>query len=518
MAAFRDAYRSIHVLVLDDIDILAGKERTQEACFHTFNTLHEAGHQIVLTSDTPPALIQGLDDRLRTRFVWGPVADIQPPDLETKCAIIREKAHGEGFDLPDDVVLFVARRVRENVRELEGYLNRVIVYCTLTGQPATLDTARNALTPLLPEERHVTAADVIRFIAHHYGVKVADLKGRDNRRSVAFPRQVAIYLIRELLPLLPRDRQALCQAPLDRDVLRRDHHRGAPLRIPRLTRPSPRSRTFPLSCGKPPGGLTVRPRDSPHFSTPCLPHEHRGETLLTQVASLASWFSTPSTTTTNACTITLLLRSRRESAPMDVTLNRSVLLDELQLIQEIISAAAAIPILSNILLSAEGDRLHLSATDLDVTVYTQCSAVVRREGRTTVQGKVFVDLVRSLPTDTLDLSFEESASRSAPAPSARSWRASSPPTSEHYRRCRNGFCGSTSRRSPPSSTRSVFTVSSEEGHFQYNAALLLVSAKALEMVATDGHHLAWARAAHTAGTPRSSSSCCRGRSSTSCAT
>jgi chromosomal replication initiator protein len=201
MAAFREAYRSIHILLLDDVHILAGKERTQEEFFHTFNALHEAGHQIVLTSDTSPATIQGLEERLRTRFVWGLVADIQPPDLETKCAIIREKAHTEGVDLPDDVVLFIARRVRENVRELEGYLNRVIVYCSLTGQPATLETVRNALTPLLPEERHATPSDIIRFVAHHYGVKVADLKGRDNRRSVAFPRQVAIYLVREILQL-----------------------------------------------------------------------------------------------------------------------------------------------------------------------------------------------------------------------------------------------------------------------------------------------------------------------------
>ena len=201
MAQFREAYRSIHVLLLDDVHILAGKERTQEEFFHTFNALHEAGHQIVLTSDTSPATIQGLEERLRTRFVWGLVADIQPPDLETKCAIIREKAHSETLELPDDVVLFIARRVRENVRELEGYLNRVIVYCTLTGQAATIETARSALTPLLPEDRHVTPADIVRFVAHHYGVKVADLKGRDNRRSVAFPRQVAIYLIRELLDL-----------------------------------------------------------------------------------------------------------------------------------------------------------------------------------------------------------------------------------------------------------------------------------------------------------------------------
>jgi chromosomal replication initiator protein len=201
MPNFREAYRSVEVLLLDDIHMLAGKERTQEEFFHTFNALHEAGHQLVLTSDTAPASIQGLEERLRTRFVWGLVADIQPPDLETKCAILREKAHGEGVDLHDDVVLFIARRVRENVRELEGYLNRLIIYCTLTGQLPTLQTARSALQALLPEERHTSSADVIRFVAHHYGVKVADLRGRDNRRSVAFPRQIAMYLIRELLNL-----------------------------------------------------------------------------------------------------------------------------------------------------------------------------------------------------------------------------------------------------------------------------------------------------------------------------
>ncbi len=201
MAHFRQTYRSVELLLLDDVHVLAGKEGTQEEFFHTFNVLHEAGHQIVLTSDTSPAAIQGLEERLRSRFVWGLVADIQPPDLETKCAIIREKSHGEGFDLPDEVVLFIARRVKENVRELEGYLNRVIIYCTLTGIVPTIESTRTALSALLPEERQVTPAEVIRFVAHHYGIKVVDLKGRDNRRSVAFPRQVAMYLIRELLTL-----------------------------------------------------------------------------------------------------------------------------------------------------------------------------------------------------------------------------------------------------------------------------------------------------------------------------
>ena len=201
MAHFRQTYRSVELLLLDDVHVLAGKEGTQEEFFHTFNALHEAGHQIVLTSDTSPASIQGLEERLRSRFIWGLVADIQPPDLETKCAIIHEKAHAEGFDLPDEVVLFIARRVKENVRELEGYLNRVIIYCTLTGIAATVESTRTALSALLPDERQVTPAEVIRFVAHHYGIRVADLKGRDNRRSVAFPRQVAMYLIRELLNL-----------------------------------------------------------------------------------------------------------------------------------------------------------------------------------------------------------------------------------------------------------------------------------------------------------------------------
>ena len=201
MNEFRDSYRNTEVLLLDDIHIVAGKERTQEEFFHTFNALHESGHQIVLTSDTPPIAIGGLEERLRSRFVWGLVADIQPPAFETKCAILVNKARLEGFDLPNDVVLFIARRVRENIRELEGYLNRIIVYSTLTGQSPTLDTVRAALSSLLPDERQVTPAEIIRFVAHHYGVKVADLKGRDNRRSIAFPRQVAIYLIREILNL-----------------------------------------------------------------------------------------------------------------------------------------------------------------------------------------------------------------------------------------------------------------------------------------------------------------------------
>ncbi|MCX7895542.1 MAG: chromosomal replication initiator protein DnaA [Thermoanaerobaculum sp.] len=201
MNEFRQTYRQVDVLLLDDCHILAGKERCQEEFFHTFNTLHEAQKQIVLTSDTPPHNMSGLEERLRTRFAWGLVADIQPPDLETRIAIIREKAHLEGYELPNDVISFIAARSRENIRELEGYLHRLFVFMTLTGRPANLDTVRDALYPVLPTERSSTPQEIIRFVAHHYGVKVADLKGRDNRRSVAFPRQVAMYLLREVLNL-----------------------------------------------------------------------------------------------------------------------------------------------------------------------------------------------------------------------------------------------------------------------------------------------------------------------------
>lgn len=201
MNDFRQTYRQVDVLLLDDCHILAGKERCQEEFFHTFNTLHEAQKQIVLTSDTPPHNISGLEERLRTRFAWGLVADIQPPDLETRIAIIRGKAHVEGYDLPNDVVSFIAARSRDNIRELEGYLHRLFVFMTLTNRPPTLETVREALYPVLPSERTSTPQEIIRFVAHHYGIKVADLKGRDNRRSVAFPRQVAMYLLREVLNL-----------------------------------------------------------------------------------------------------------------------------------------------------------------------------------------------------------------------------------------------------------------------------------------------------------------------------
>jgi len=201
MDAFRQTFREVDVLLLDDIQFIAGKERTQEEFFHTFNTLQSTGRQVVFTSDARPADIPGLEERLRSRFLQGLIADIQPPDLETRCAILREKARATGRELPEDVVLFISRRVQNNVRELEGCLNRTIAYAHLKNSKISVDVVRMALFELLPDERATSPSDIIRFVAQHYGIRVADLKGRSNRRSIALPRQVAMYLIRDILEL-----------------------------------------------------------------------------------------------------------------------------------------------------------------------------------------------------------------------------------------------------------------------------------------------------------------------------
>ncbi len=201
MDEFRMTFRGVDALLLDDIQFIAGKERTQEEFFHTFNTLQSSGRQVVFTSDAKPADIPGLEERLRSRFLQGLLADIQPPDLETRCAILREKARAAGWELPEDVVLFISRRVQKNVRELEGCLNRTVAFAQLTNRALSVELVRHALTELLPEERSSTPSDIIRFVAHHYGIRVVDLKGRSNRRSIALPRQVAMFLIRDILDL-----------------------------------------------------------------------------------------------------------------------------------------------------------------------------------------------------------------------------------------------------------------------------------------------------------------------------
>ena len=202
MPAFRERYRTIDVLMIDDVQFLANKERTQEEFFHTFNTLYTSQKQIILSSDSSPRNIPTLEERLRSRFEWGLIADIQPPDLETKVAILRRKADSEGLRLPDDVALFIARQVRSNIRELEGLLNRVLAFASLTGKPLSLDLARETLKDILPPEgRQVSAAEITKFVARHYGLKVSEIKSRNNAKQVAFPRQVAMYLCKHLTEL-----------------------------------------------------------------------------------------------------------------------------------------------------------------------------------------------------------------------------------------------------------------------------------------------------------------------------
>ncbi len=202
MPAFRERYRSVDVWLVDDIQFLANKERTQEEFFHTFNQLYTNQKQIILSSDSSPRDIPTLEERLRSRFEWGLIADIQAPDLETKVAILRRKAESEKTDLPDDVALFIARSVKSNVRELEGLLNRVIAFSSLTGKPLSLELTRETLKDILPpEDRRLQAAEIVKHVAAHYGLRVTEIKSKNNSKQIAFPRQVAMYLCKQLTDL-----------------------------------------------------------------------------------------------------------------------------------------------------------------------------------------------------------------------------------------------------------------------------------------------------------------------------
>jgi chromosomal replication initiator protein len=196
---FRRRLRSIDVLLIDDIQFIAGKERTQEEFFHTFNALYDAQKQIAISSDSPPRAIPTLEERLHSRFEWGLTADIQAPDLETKVAILRKKADAEQVHIPDNVAIFIASKIKSNVRELEGSLIRLIAYSSLTGRPVDLGLAQEVLHDLLPSEDRIINLDMIqKFVADHYSLKISDLKARNNSKSVALPRQIAMYMAKQL--------------------------------------------------------------------------------------------------------------------------------------------------------------------------------------------------------------------------------------------------------------------------------------------------------------------------------
>jgi chromosomal replication initiator protein len=196
---FRERYRTVDVLLVDDIQFVSGKEGTQTEFFHTFNALYDAQKQIVLSSDRPPHEIPALEERLRSRFEWGLIADIQPPDLETKVAILKKKAESEAIPLPDNVAIYIAGRIKSNIRELEGSLIRLIAYASLTGRELSLDLAHEVLKNVLEQdERAVTIESIQKFVSDYYQLKVGELKSRNNSKSIAMPRQIAMYLCKTL--------------------------------------------------------------------------------------------------------------------------------------------------------------------------------------------------------------------------------------------------------------------------------------------------------------------------------
>ena len=194
--AFRSKYRSIDILLVDDIQFIAGKERTQEEFFHTFNTLHGANKQIIVSSDRPPKALLALEERLRSRFNWGLIADMQPPDLETRIAILRNKAEAAGFRVPGEVLTYVAHQVPNNVRELEGALNCVLAHAKLMHAPLTLDMAQAALARLFGAPADLSPEQILTAVARHYKVSAEQLTGPSRARAVSVPRQLAMYLIR----------------------------------------------------------------------------------------------------------------------------------------------------------------------------------------------------------------------------------------------------------------------------------------------------------------------------------
>jgi len=198
--SFRNKYRNIDVLLIDDIQFLAGKDGTQEEFFHTFNALHGENKQIIISSDRPPKEIPTLEERLRSRFEWGLITDIQPPDLETRIAILRKKAKAENLDIPNEAMMYIANMIDTNIRELEGALIRVVAYSSMFNQDITSHLAAEALKDILPSGRNriITIQDIQQRVGEFYGLKLEEFKARKRTKAVAFPRQVAMYLSREM--------------------------------------------------------------------------------------------------------------------------------------------------------------------------------------------------------------------------------------------------------------------------------------------------------------------------------
>ncbi|OGO83656.1 MAG: chromosomal replication initiation protein DnaA [Clostridiales bacterium GWD2_32_19] len=204
--AFRNKYRNIDVLLVDDIQFIAGKTGTQEEFFHTFNTLHEANKQIIISSDRPPKEIETLEERLISRFEWGLIADIQAPDLETRIAILKKKVEGEKYNIPDDVLVFVATSIKSNIRELEGAINRILAFSKLQNLPIDLNLAKESLKDFISARpKNITIEYIQEIVASYYNLKIEDFKSKKRNRAISYPRQIAMYLSRSLTDMsLPK--------------------------------------------------------------------------------------------------------------------------------------------------------------------------------------------------------------------------------------------------------------------------------------------------------------------------
>ena len=204
---FRTKYRNVDVLLIDDVQFIGGKERTQEEFFHTFNTLHENNKQIILSSDRPPKEIPTLEDRLRSRFEWGLIADIQPPDFETRIAILKKKADVENLNIPNEVMVYIATKIKSNIRELEGALIRIVAFSSLTNKEISVDLASEALKDIISnkQSRQVTIELIQDIVANYYNLRIEDFKSARRTRNIAYPRQIAMYLCRKLTDMsLPK--------------------------------------------------------------------------------------------------------------------------------------------------------------------------------------------------------------------------------------------------------------------------------------------------------------------------
>ncbi|EIA24792.1 Putative chromosomal replication initiator protein, partial [Candidatus Arthromitus sp. SFB-3] len=197
---FRDKYRTVDVLLIDDVQFIAGKERTQEEFFHTFNSLHESNKQIILSSDRPPKEIKTLEERLRSRFEWGLIADIQPPDYETRIAILRKKADVDKLNVPNEVLIYIATKIKSNIRELEGALLRVVAYTNLTNSNISLELAKEALKDLIniKNSKIITIEYIQETISNYFDLTIDIIKSQRRTQNIAFPRQIAMYLCRKL--------------------------------------------------------------------------------------------------------------------------------------------------------------------------------------------------------------------------------------------------------------------------------------------------------------------------------